>query len=181
MALLIAATTLLMVYGLWITRRYLGLIKLRQSLDEANQALAKQKLLKQNLERICDKRGTELRKLRQVNQQQARALKELEDKTAELNVTMFRESGLRILAEKEEGARRMKMALMEKQLAQARQALKTQEEQTRGMEQMYQSIIAEKDQQLEKLQAAHARRAKVRARAEGVPNQISMDEFFNPM
>lgn len=178
MAVLIALSVLLAVYGVWITSRYRGLVRLRQSLSETEQELQRQKLLKQNLERICDKRGAELRRLRAVNARQAQTLQELEEKTSQLNVTMFRESGLRILAEKEDGARRMKMELMERQLVETRKALKEQEMQSRGAEEMYQAIIAEKDQQISKLQAAHARRAKARAKAEGIPDQISMEELL---
>ena len=178
LAVLIALSVLLAVYGVWITSRYRGLVRLRQSLSETEQELQRQKLLKQNLERICDKRGAELRRLRAVNARQAQTLQELEEKTSQLNVTMFRESGLRILAEKEDGARRMKMELMERQLVETRKALKEQEMQSRGAEEMYQAIIAEKDQQISKLQAAHARRAKARAKAEGIPDQISMEELL---
>lgn len=178
MAVLIALSALLVAYGVWITIRYRGLVKLRQNLSETDRELQRQKLLKQNLERICDKRGAELRRLRAVNARQAQALQELEEKTSQLNVTMFRESGLRILAEKEDGARRMKMELMERQLMETRKALREQEMQSRGAEEMYQAIIAEKDQQISKLQAAHARRAKARAKAEGIPDQITMEELL---
>lgn len=169
---------LLAAYGIWITTRYMGLTGLRRNLTEIEQELQRQKLLKQNLERICDKRGVELRRLRAANARQAQALEELEEKTSQLNVTMFRESGLRILAEKEEGAKRMKMELMERQLMEARKALREHEVQSRGAEEMYQAIIAEKDQQISKLQAAHARRAKARAKAEGIPDQISMEDIL---
>lgn len=178
LAVLIALSALLAAYGVWITIRYRGLVKLRQNLSETDRELQRQKLLKQNLERICDKRGAELRRLRAVNARQAQALQELEEKTSQLNVTMFRESGLRILAEKEDGARRMKMELMERQLMETRKALREQEMQSRGAEEMYQAIIAEKDQQISKLQAAHARRAKARAKAEGIPDQITMEELL---
>ena len=178
LVVLIILAVLLAAYGIWITSRYMGLVRLRKDLEKAGQELERQRMLKQNLERICGKRGAEIRRLRAVNAQQSAALQELEEKTSELNVTMFRESGLRILAEKEEGARRMKMELLEKQLADVRRALKEQEAQSRGAEEMYQAIIAEKDQQITKLQAAHAKRAKARARAEGIPDQISMDDLL---
>jgi len=178
LAVLIVLTALLAVYGVWITSRCMGLAGLRKKNDELEQELDRQKMLKQNLERICEKRGADLRRLHAVNARQHAALQELEEKTSELNVSMFRESGLRILAEKEEGARRMKMELMEKQLAEARRALKELELQARGADEMYQAIIAEKDKQIAKLQAAHARRAKARAKAEGIPDQISMDDLI---
>ncbi|MBE5775239.1 MAG: hypothetical protein E7337_15155 [Clostridiales bacterium] len=178
MTLLIILAAVLAAYGVWITTCYMGLARMRKSFDEGFQELERQKMLKQNIERICAKRGAELRRLRLDNARKAEMIRELEDKANELNVSMFRESGLRILAEKEEGARRMKMELMERQLREAKQALKEQEEQARGADAMYQSIIMEKDRQIAKLQSAHARRAKARAKAEGVPDQISMDDIL---
>ena len=179
MAVLIALTVLLAVYGAWATFRLRGYAQMRSRLDETQKELERQRMLRQNLERVCDKRGAELKRLRAVNARQSAAMQELEQKASELNVTMFRESGLRILAEKEEGARRMKMELLEKQLLEARKALKEQDAQARGADAMYQAIIAEKDQQIAKLQAAHAKRVKTRARAEGIPDQISMDDLIS--
>lgn len=181
MTVLIVLTALLAVYGVWATVRFAGLVQLRRKFDAVEQELERQRMLKQNLERICGKRGAELRRMRAENARLSGQLAELEEKTSELNVTMFRESGLRILAEKEEGARRMKMELLEKQLAEARKALKEQEQQACGAENMYQAIIAEKDQQIAKLQVAHARRAKARAKAEGIPEQISLDDLLGPI
>jgi len=180
LAVLIVLVALLTAYGVWMTTRCIGFENLRRKLNETEQELERQKLLKQNLERICGKRGAELRKLRTENTRQKEALQELEEKTSELNVTMFRESGLRILAEKEEGARRMKQELLEKQLMEARRALKEQEAQARGADEMYQAIIAERDNQIAKLQAAHARRTKARAKAEGIPDQITLDDLLMP-
>ena len=168
-------------YGVWITIRHIKLAGLRKRLEACEAELDRQRMLKQNLERICDKRGIELRRLRAANARQSAEMQELEEKASELNVSMFRESGLRILAEKEESARRMKLELLEKQLAEARRMLKEQEAQTRGAEEMYQAIIAERDQQIAKLQAAHARRAKARAKSEGIPDQISLDDLLTPM
>lgn len=178
MTILIIAAAVLAVYGIGMTVLCVKLSGLRKRFEINEQELERQKMLKMNLERICNKRGAEIRRLRAENARRDEALRELEEKTSELNVTMFRESGLRILAEKEEGARRMKMELMEKQLLETRRAMKEQEAQARGAEEMYQAIIAERDQQIAKLQSAHARRAKARAKTEGIPDQITMSDLL---
>jgi len=178
LTVLIVLTAVFAVYGVWITIRHIKFAGLKRRLETCEAELERQRMLKQNLERICDKRGVELRRLRAANARQSAAMQALEEKASELNVSMFRESGLRILAEKEESARRMKLELLEKQLAEARRMLRDQEAQARGTEEMYQAIIAERDQQISKLQAAHARRAKARAKSEGIPDQISLDDLL---
>lgn len=135
--------------------------------------------MRQNLERLCDGRGAEISRLRALQAEQAAEIRALEGKTSELNVSLFNESGLRILAEKEEGARRMKMEQLEKEFSALRRRLREQEIQTRNAEEMYQSIIREKDMEIAKLQAAHARRTKAKVKmATGGLDQICLDDLL---
>ena len=178
MAFLIIGLILVTAFAGWMTRQYMKLRRELAKMDARCRDLQKQRAIRQNLQRICDGRGDEIRRLRAREAEHVAAIRELEDKASELNVSLFRESGLRILAEKEDGARQMRMELMEKQLNEARAQLKAQEEQAAGSEQMYQNIIAERDAEIARLQTAQARRAARRARSDTALDQISLDDIM---
>lgn len=157
-------------------------LKLRsrtREMEARNRELQRLRIMRQNLERLCDGRGAEISRLRTLQAEQAAEIRALEGKTSELNVSLFNESGLRILAEKEEGARRMKMEQLEKEFSALHRRLREQEIQTRNAEEMYQSIIREKDMEIAKLQAAHARRTKAKVKmATGGLDQICLDDLL---
>ena len=84
-------------------------------------------------------------------------------------MSLFKESGLRILAEKEDGVKRMKMEQLEHQLADARNRLKDQEAKSReALEKQaaqaeadaeaLRQEIASRDAEISRLQTLNARR-----------------------
>lgn len=170
---------LLAAFSSWMIWKCMQLSGKVRQLEERTRELPRLKAIRQNLERMCEGRGAEIRRLRGCLAEQNATVRELEEKASSLNVSLFNESGLRILAEKEEGARRMKMAQLEKELSEARKQLRERETQAQNSELMYQTIIKEKDAEIVRLQAAHARRAKVKAKAAtGGLDQISLDDIL---
>lgn len=175
----IIMTVLLTLFGGWMVWDNLQLRKRMRQMDERLRELTRQKAIRQNLERMLGSRGAEIRRLRAREAEHVAAIRELEEKTSELNVSLFNESGLRILAEKEDGARRMKMEQLEKELSACRSKVRERDERYMASEQMYQSIIGEKDAEIARLQAVHSRRAKARAKAStGGLDQISLDDIL---
>ena len=183
MIFLIIAAILLTIYAGWITWKYMAMRgKLRRIRDHEGELegdLEKQRAIRQNLQRICDGRGAELRRLRAQQAEHVAAIRELEAKASELNVSLFRESGLRILAEKEDSAKRMRVDLLEKQLEEAQRKLKEHDAQALNAEKLYQNIIAEREAELAKLQTSRDRRAARRARANAGMDQISLDDLLS--
>lgn len=183
MIFLIIAAILLTIYVGWITWKYMDMRgKLRRIRDHERELegdLEKQRAIRQNLQRICDGRGAELRRLRAQQAEHVAAIRELETKASELNVSLFRESGLRILAEKEDSAKRMRVDLLEKQLEEAQRKLKEHDAQALNAEKLYQNIIAEREAELAKLQTSRDRRAARRARANAGMDQISLDDLLS--
>lgn len=183
MIFLIIAAILLTIYAGWITWKYMDMRgKLRRIRDHEGKLegdLEKQRAIRQNLQRICDGRGAELRRLRAQQAEHVAAIRELEAKASELNVSLFRESGLRILAEKEDSAKRMRVDLLEKQLEEAQRKLKEHDAQALNAEKLYQNIITEREAELAKLQTSRDRRAARRARANAGMDQISLDDLLS--
>ena len=183
MIFLIIAAILLTIYAGWITWKYMDMRgKLRRIRDHERELegdLEKQRAIRQNLQRICDGRGAELRRLRAQQAEHVAAIRELEAKASELNVSLFRESGLRTLAEKEDSAKRMRVDLLEKQLEEAQRKLKEHDAQALNAEKLYQNIIAEREAELAKLQTSRDRRAARRARANAGMDQISLDDLLS--
>ena len=103
--------------------------RLRQALDKANgriQQLKEDRAIRQNLQRVLDRREEEIRRLRARVTAFENDYQEMESRASDLNMHLFQESGRRILAEKEDGVKRMKMEQLEQQLAEARRRLSEQ-------------------------------------------------------
>ena len=106
-------------------------------------------------------------------------VQEMQSRASDLNMDLFRESGLRILAEKEDGAKRLKMEQLEKQLEEARGALRERDERARTAEAALKAELAAKQAEIERIRAAHARRAARRAQLEnGMLGQVTLDEIL---
>lgn len=133
--------------------------------------------IRQNLQYLLDGRIAENRKLKARLRKTEDALREMEQQAHDLNLNLFHESGLRILKEKEEGARRMKLDLLERQLDEANRKLRQQADEYRASEAMLQQIISEKQEELDKLNAAQSRRGS-RRRSEGLPNQVTLGDLL---
>ena len=152
----------------------------RRALDAAEReckGMRKDRAIRQNLERMLDDRDGEIRRLRaRVRQYEADAL-ELENRASELNVHLFRESGLRILAEKEEGAKRMKMELMERQLDEGRATLRREREAARAREVELEAEIDRQQRRIEQLESGRGRRAR-RTPSESGLDQVTLDDLL---
>lgn len=169
---LIAAAAGYLGWRLYVTAR-----ALKRAEAECRE-MEKDRAIRQNLQHLLDGRIAENRKLKSRLRRTEDALHDMEQQANSLNLNLFHESGLRILKEKEEGARRMKLDLLERQLDEANRKLRQQAEEYRASEEMLQQIISEKQKEIDKLTAAQARRA-IRRRAEGLPNQVTLNDLMN--
>lgn len=141
------------------------------------RGMEQDRAIRQNLQQVLDGRIAENRKLKARLRKTEEALHEAQQQVHDLNLNLFHESGLRILKEKEEGARRMKLDLMERQLDEADLRLKRQAEEQRASEEMLQQIIAEKQAEIDRLNAAMLKRA-TRRRTDSLPNQVTLNDLI---
>ena len=147
---IIAAVALAGLSG-WLIWRCLGL---REALEKArarNQELHKDRAIRQNLQQVLARREAEIRRLRARVTAYENDVHEMESRTSDLNMSLFKESGLRILAEKEDGVKRMKMEQLEQQLADANRKLREQAEEADAR---LRDELAKRDAEAAKLEAA---------------------------
>ena len=155
---------------------------MRQRIDQLEarcDALLDDSRQLRNLQHICKTREAEVRRLRNRMASYESDYQAMETKASELNVSLFRESGLRILAEKEDGAKRLKMEQLEKQLdaaqAKTRQAEAAAQEREKALREQIEQLEAE----IARLQTVNARRLARRAQAETqLLNQVSLDDIM---
>ena len=162
----------------YLAWRLYGTAQALKRSEEERREMEQDRAIRQNLEHLLDSRIAENRKLRSRLRKTEDDLREMEQQAHDLNLNLFHESGLRILKEKEEGARRMKLDLLERQVDEANQKLKRQAEEHRASEEMLQQIISEKQDEIDRLSAAQARRGS-RRRAEGLPNQVTLTDLLS--
>ena len=158
-------------------RLYLATRALRRS-ERQVQELQQDRAIRQNLQHMLDGRNAEVKRLRARLRKREDELDALEKQTSELNLNLFHESGLRILREKEEGARRMKLELIEKQLDDLRAQLRAQRMDAEADVTRLTGIIVDQQARIDRLTAAAARRA-ARKRQEALPDQMTMNEILN--
>lgn len=144
---------------------------------EPSEELRREQAIRRNLQRICDRRSAEVQKLRGEIREYEGRIQELENQITQLNVNLFQESGRRILAEKDEGARRMRQELADKQLAEAKDKLRRQQADARKREEELLGTIDGLRTELDRLRARRARHSARRASA-APENQITMDELL---
>ena len=154
---IIAVVALALLAGLlgwrvWALRRAL------QHAEARRRELQKERAIRQNLQRACDNRDAELKRLRERVEDYEDQFRELEDRTSDLNMTLFHESGRRILAEKEEGAKRLKMEQLETQLDQARERCRAAEAAAAQREAELRAVIDQQEKEISRLRTANARR-----------------------
>lgn len=155
------------------------------------KGLQKERALRENLQNMLDSRNAEARRLRgQLHALQDEVEAERQE-NSDLNLSLFHESSLRILREKEEGSRRMKMDLMEKQLDEANAKLRQTRQEARENAARLNEVINEQRDKLDQLNALVAdqqaqidqytsppvRRAGRRSR-EGLPNQVTLNDVM---
>ncbi len=103
--------------------------RLRQSVDKANgrvRQLREDRAIRHNLQQVVERREAEIRRLRARVAAFESDYQEMENRATDLNMHLFQESGRRILAEKEDGVKRVKMEQLEQQLAETRRRLSEQ-------------------------------------------------------
>ena len=127
---------------------------LRQALEKANARVRQMKedrAIRQNLQHVLDRREAEIRRLRARVTAFESDYHEMESRATDLNMHLFQESGRRILAEKEDGVKRLKMEQMEQQLADANRKLR---EQAARADERLQDELARRDAAAAKLEAS---------------------------
>ena len=145
--------------------------------EAENQDLQQEIAVKQNLQRMLTERNAEIRRLRAGLRQREADARALEEQASQLNLKLFDESGRRILAEKEEGARRMKLELLERQLDEAAARRREDREAAKKREGELLEIIERQQQRLDKLSDEKSRRAR-RARQDVMPDQVTISEIL---
>lgn len=164
----------------WQLWRALGALKRS---ERECQGLQRDRAIRQNLQHMLNSRNAEIKRLRSRLRLREDELAELEKQTSELNLSLFHENGMRILREKEDGARRMKMELMERQLDSANRQIKQLKADAQANEVRLSGIIAEQQARIDKLNArlekanVPARRAARRA-AQELPDQVTLDDLL---
>lgn len=116
-----------------------------------SRELQQDRAIRQNLQHVLDRREAEIRRLRARVAAFESDVQEMESRASDLNMSLFKESGLRILAEKEDGVKRMKMQQMEQQLADLRQKMR---EQADAAEARLRNELAQHDADAAKLEAS---------------------------
>lgn len=175
--LIIALVAALCGAGILGWRLFTTVRRLKRS-ETRCRDMQQDRAIRQNLEYILDGREAELRRLKgQLRRLQDR-LSDMEQQASEMNLNLFHESGLRILREKEEGARRMKMDLMERQLDDANRLLRAERAQSKAEIERLNGIIAGQTEKIEKLSAPTPRRAS-RRMPEGLPNQVTLNDLLS--
>lgn len=174
----------------WLVWR---LIALRKALEKArarNQSLREDRAIRQNLQHVLERREAEIHRLRARVTAYEKDFQEMESRASDLNMSLFKESGLRILAEKEDGVKRMKMEQLEHQLAEARNRLKDQEAKSReALEKQaaqaeadaeaLRQEIASRDAEISRLQTLNARRLARKAQQDsGGLDQMTIDDIL---
>lgn len=174
----------------WLVWR---LIALRKALEKArarNQSLREDRAIRQNLQHVLERREAEIHRLRARVTAYEKDFQEMESRASDLNMSLFKESGLRILAEKEDGVKRMKMEQLEHQLAEARNRLKDQEAKSReALEKQaaqaeadaeaLRQEIASRDAEISRLQTLNARRLAKKAQQDsGGLDQMTIDDIL---
>ena len=162
------------------------LIALRKALEKArarNQSLREDRAIRQNLQHVLERREAEIHRL-------PKPVFGINGSGMHVNMSLFRESGLRILAEKEDGVKRMKMEQLEHQLAEARNRLKDQEAKSRDAlekqaaqaeaeAEALRKEIADRDAEISRLQTLNARRLAKKAQQDGGGlDQMTIDDIL---
>lgn len=178
--MLYAIIALVVLAGLaaWLIWRC---VQLRGALSKARtrcQELQKDRAIRQNLQHVLDRREEEIRRLRNRMASFESDYHEMETRASDLNVSLFRESGLRILAEKEDGAKRLKMEQLERQVSDARRKLREQQDEAAETVRRMQDLIDSQDKEIARLRQANARRLKKPAADPALANQVTLDDII---
>ncbi len=142
------------------------------------QQMREDRAIRQNLQHVLDRREAEIRRLRSRMAAFESDYQEMENRASDLNMSLFRESGLRILAEKEEGARRLKMEQLEKQVSDSRRRLREQQAEAAETVRRMQDLINSQEKEIARMRQLNARRLKKPSADSVIENQITLDELL---
>lgn len=172
----LTALVILTAWLIWHSRALrISLTKAQQHL----QRLQREHDIRQNLQNVLERREAEIRRLRKKIDEYERDFQALQDRASELNVSLFRESGLRILAEKEEGANRLKLEQLERQVEDARKKLRQQQEESAETVRRMQDLIETQEKEIGRLRQANARRLKKQPVHDSLlENQVTLDDVL---
>ncbi len=174
----------------WLVWRLIALRKALEKAHARNQSLREDRAIRQNLQHVLERREAEIHRLRARVTAYEKDFQEMESRASDLNMSLFKESGLRILAEKEDGVKRMKMEQLEHQLAEARNRLKDQEAKSRealekqaaqaeAEAEALRQEIASRDAEISRLQTLNARRLARKAQQDGGGlDQMTIDDIL---
>ena len=174
----------------WLIWRLIALRKALEKAHARNQSLREDRAIRQNLQHVLERREAEIHRLRARVTAYEKDFQEMESRASDLNMSLFKESGLRILAEKEDGVKRMKMEQLEHQLAEARNRLKDQEAKSRDAlekqaaqaeadAEALRKEIASRDAEISRLQTLNARRLAKKAQQDsGGLDQMTIDDIL---
>ena len=157
--------------------------ELRDSLAQAkaedhSEELRREQAIRRNLQRICDRRSQEVQRQKGKLREYEATIQDLENQITQLNVTLFQESGRRILAEKDEGARRMKQELADKQLSDAKARLRAREAAAMAREDELLDRIAALEREIDRLRTSRAKHSARKIERAQEAGQISVDELL---
>lgn len=172
---------LLMLIGaaaaMWFAYQNRMLREAAAQVEDHAEELKQEQAIRRNLQRICDRRGAELNRIRGTIGGYEAKIRDLEGQLSQLNVQLFQESGRRILAEKDEGARRIKLDLADRQLAEAEQKLR----EARETEAELREALAERDAEIDRLKTAKPKRPAKKPVDPLDDGQITVDDLLgNP-
>lgn len=174
----IIALVALVILAAWLIWRcrtlHVTLTRTQAHLQQMNKERAR----RQNLQQLLERREAEIRRLRQRLDTYESDFQEMESRTSDLNMSLFRESGLRILAEKEEGANRLKLEQLEKQVSDARKKLRQQQDESAETIRRMQDLINTQEKEIARLRQANARRIKKTPADSVLNNQITLDDVL---
>ena len=175
MIIALVALVILAAWLIWQCRNlHVNLTKTQAHLQQMNNERAR----RQNLQQVLERREAEIRRLRRRLDTFESDIQEMESRTSDLNMSLFRESGLRILAEKEEGANRLKLEQLEKQVSEGRRKLRQQQDESAETIRRMQDLINTQEKEIARLRQANARRIKRPAADSQLENQITLDDVL---
>ena len=178
--LIYAIIALVALVGLsaWLIWRCLALRSALAKSQSRCHELQRDRAIRQNLQQVLDRREAEIRRLRGRIAAFESDYQEMETRASDLNMSLFRESGLRILAEKEEGANRLKMEQLEKQVSDGRKRLREQQAEAAETVRRMQDLINSQEKEIARLRQANARRLKKPSNDPVIVNQITLDDVL---
>ena len=174
----IIALAVLAALAGWLIWRCVSLRKALARARQRCQSLQQDRAIRQNLQQLLDRREAEIRRLRARMASFESDYQEMQNRASDLNVSLFRESGLRILAEKEDGAKRLKMEQLEQQISDSRRKLREQQAESAETVRRMQDLISTQEKEIARLRQANARRMKKNADPV-LANQVTLDDLLD--